>query len=155
MSKKITQSYNDQLNQKSDLPQVRIEVDPRRIKMFKGNRLLLPGVHEIEAVMRRIPQGKLLTSIELRSYLAHEHNADYTCPVTAAAHIKLVANASVERGHDMVPFWRMLKTDGQLNNNYPGGIEFQRKMLNEEGFEIVQIGTKSVVSNLKDYMFEL
>lgn len=151
MPKKVL-TYNEQLNEKNDLPKVQIELDPRRIKMFKGNRLLLPGALEVNDVMSKVPKGKLMISKDIREFLAKQHEADYTCPVTTARHIILAAKASDERTSETIPFWRTLKNDGQMNLKYPGGIEFQSAMLRQEGFEIIQIDNKYFVHDYKKYL---
>lgn len=39
---------------------------------------------------------------------------------------------------DITPYWRVLKSVGELNKEYPGGIYLQREKLEEEGFKIIE-----------------
>jgi alkylated DNA nucleotide flippase Atl1 len=37
---------------------------------------------------------------------------------------------------DITPYWRTLKSKGELNEKYPGGLEAQAKKLKSEGHTI-------------------
>jgi len=37
---------------------------------------------------------------------------------------------------DITPYWRTLKSKGELNEKYPGGVEAQAARLKEEGHTI-------------------
>ncbi len=37
---------------------------------------------------------------------------------------------------DITPYWRTLKSGGELNEKYPGGVEAQAARLTEEGHTI-------------------
>lgn len=37
---------------------------------------------------------------------------------------------------DITPYWRTIKSKGELNEKYPGGLEEQSKKLKSEGHEI-------------------
>ena len=41
-----------------------------------------------------------------------------------------------EGKRDITPYWRTLKSKGELNEKYPGGVEVQAKRLKSEGHEI-------------------
>ena len=52
----------------------------------------------------------------------------------------------------------ILKTDGRLNEKYPEGVQLQKKLLEEEGYTIIQKGTKNIKYYVKDfskYLMEL
>jgi len=38
---------------------------------------------------------------------------------------------------DLTPYWRTLKSRGELNEKYPGGVEAQAARLQEEGHSIL------------------
>ena len=75
--------------------------------------------------------------------------------MTAGIFISLSAQASNERDDDKIPFWRTLKTDGELNPKYPGGIEYQMEMLEREGNEIFTKGRKNIRYFVKDFENDL
>jgi alkylated DNA nucleotide flippase Atl1 len=41
-----------------------------------------------------------------------------------------------------IPYWRTVKADGFLNEKYPGGAESHKRLLEKEGFNIIQRGKK-------------
>jgi alkylated DNA nucleotide flippase Atl1 len=141
-------TYNEKLNFCGDMPKIEEVTDLKSIGRFGGTRMLIAPPIEYDGVMRRVPEGKVTTSDRIRSYLAKKHGADYTCQLTAGIFINIAANASEERSEDKIPFWRTLKKDGELNEKYPGGIEAQKALLEQEGHEIVRKGKRYFV---KDY----
>jgi len=42
--------------------------------------------------------------------------------------------------------------DGLLNDKYPGGAKAQKKLLEEEGFKIIQKGKNYFVENYQKYL---
>ena len=63
----------------------------------------------------------------------------------------LASKAQEERDYDKIPFWRTLKKDGELNPKYPGGVEYQMKMLEAEGHSFIKKGRKNIRYFVKDY----
>ena len=111
-----------------------------------------------DALMKQIPSGKLITTKELRAYLAKQNGADFTDPMTAGIFISIAAWASAQRTENLTPYWRTLKTDGELNAKYPGGIEAQKSKLEAEGHTIIQKGRKNIryyVENYEAALYEL
>ena len=59
----------------------------------------------------------------------------------------IAANAAEELRSEgkkrITPYWRTLKSKGELNPKYPGGIEAIRKLLEAEGHKIIEKGKKN------------
>ena len=91
--------------------------------------MLIAAPLEYNELMSQVPEGKVITAMEIREFLAKSHGAEFTCPMTVGIFISLSAQASCERENDRIPFWRTLKKDGELNPKYPGGVEYQKEML--------------------------
>ena len=108
-----------------------------------------------DKLMRKVPKGNLITAGQIREYLAKENNADFTCPLTAGIFINIVAWASYQRKEDITPYWRTLKTNGELNNKYPEGIELQKRLLEEEGHTIIKKGSKYYVKDFESKLIKL
>lgn len=145
-------SFNEKLNNSKDLPKVKfIGYDNKMAKRFGCGDMLIAAPIEYDQVMKKIPQGKLITSDEIRAYLAKKHNADFTCQLTAGIFINIAANASQERkdlgSKDITPYWRTLKKGGELNEKYPGGIEQHKMLLEMEGHEVVARGKRYFVND--------
>jgi hypothetical protein len=114
--------------------------------------MVIPSPLEVDQVMRRVPKGRLVTVSEIRACLAKKHGTDIACPMTTgifawiAAHAAEEARAAGDR--NVTPYWRTLKTGGELNPKYPGGIPALRKLLASEGHKVVREGKKHIV---RDY----
>jgi alkylated DNA nucleotide flippase Atl1 len=68
-----------------------------------------------------------------------------TCPVTAKNSLK----AAAAEPRTKIPYWRVIKTNGELTTLFPGGIEAQAALLKKEGFSIDTGGKKPKVKNFK------
>jgi hypothetical protein len=111
-------------------------VDDRRGR----GKLLIPRPLDVDALVRHVPSGKLVTVEQIRERLAREHNADLTCPLCTGMFLRLAAEAAEEdrsRGEEKItPYWRVVKAGGGLNEKLPGGVEAQAARLTAEGHSI-------------------
>lgn len=153
-------SYNEKLNNSGDLPKVQfIGYDNKMAKRFGCGNMLIAAPIQYDEVMRKIPQGKLITADEIRAYLAKKYQADFTCHLTAGIFINIVANASQERedmgSMDITPYWRTLKKNGELNEKYPGGVDKQKFMLETEGHEVMKKGNRYFVKDYEKSIYKL
>ena len=147
--------FNKMLNDNKDMPKIKVINDEKTIKKYGGTRMLLAPPLYYDKLMRKVPKGELITVGQIREYLAKENNADFTCPLTAGIFINIVAWASYQRKEDITPYWRTLKTNGELNNKYPEGIELQKRLLEEEGHTIIQKGSKYYVKDFESKLIKL
>lgn len=147
--------FNKMLNNKKDMPKIKVIDDEKNIKKYGGTRMLLAPPLYYDKLMRKVPKRKLITAGQIREYLAKENNADFTCPLTAGIFINIVAWASYQRKEDITPYWRTLKINGELNNKYPEGIELQKRLLEEEGHTIIQKGSKYYVKDFESKLIKL
>lgn len=104
-----------------------------------------------DAVMKKVPFGKVITVGKIREYFARISGADFTEPITAGIFVSIAAWASHQRGDDETPFWRTLKANGELNEKYPGGAEAQKEKLEREGHTVIQKGRKNIRYYVKDH----
>jgi len=107
--------------------------------------------------MRRVPKGRLITIKEIRAALAKKHRVNITCPITTGIFAWIAAHAAeeaaVEGRKRITPYWRTLKTGGELNVKYPGGIPALRERLQTEGHRVIQKGKKLVVADFERSLF--
>lgn len=103
-------------------------------------RMLIPRPLDVDALMRKVPAGKVITIGQIRERLAAEYQADTCCPLTAGIFVRIAAETAEEdraAGRtDITPYWRVLKADGSLNEKFPGGPEAQAAKLRAEGLAI-------------------
>lgn len=71
--------------------------------------------------------------------------------MTAGIFVNIVAWASYQRNENITPYWRTLKSDGELNAKYPEAIELQKKLLEKEGHIIISKGKKNIKYYVKDF----
>ena len=147
--------FNKMLNNNKDMPKIKIINDEKTIKKYGGTRMFLAPPLYYDKLMKKVPKGKLITSGQIREFLAKENNADFTCPLTAGIFINIVAWASYQRKEDITPYWRTLKTNGELNNKYPEGVELQKRLLEEEGHTIIQKESKYYVKDFESKLIKL
>jgi alkylated DNA nucleotide flippase Atl1 len=121
-----------------------------------GDKLVLVNPSEIVGIMRKIPRGRLMTIVEICRKVSKKHKVKACCSLTTGIFIMIAANATEEAaqlGRELnVPYWRTLKADGFLNEKYPGGSEAQKKLLENEGFEVVKKGKRYRVEDYQKFL---
>ena len=143
--------FNAMLHDGKDMPKIQIITDEASIKKYGGNRMYFAPPMDYDRVMRRVPLGKVITVGEIREYFATQNGADFTEPITAGIFVSIAAWASHQRSKDKTPYWRTLRTGGELNPKYPGGVEEQKEMLEAEGHTVIQKGRTNIRYYVKDY----
>jgi hypothetical protein len=145
-------TWQEKLNDSKGYPKVE-ELTGKMSRKWGTGTLVIPAPIEIDELMKKVPQGKLITINEIRLALAVKHHATIGCPLTTGIFAWISANAAEEQKQlgatDITPYWRTLKTGGLLNEKYPGGLEMQKRLLELEGHKIIQRGKKYFV---KDYL---
>mgnify|MGYP000474585659 CR=1 FL=1 len=90
--------------------------------------------------------------------MAKKHGATIGCPLTTGIFARIAAEAAVEEAaegrKEITPYWRTLKSGGELNPKYPGGIEAQRRYLEQEGHKVIQKGKKYIVEDYEKYLIK-
>src|SRR5690349_1938954 len=118
-------SWREKLADNKGLPRVE-KVSPRQSSRWGSGTFVIPAPREVDHLMKSVPTGKLVTINEIRAALAKKHHANFACPITTGIFAWIAANAAEEAATEgqigMTPYWRTLKSDGQLNPKYPGGI---------------------------------
>lgn len=143
--------FNAMLHDSKDMPKVKTIDKEEVVSRYGGRKMLLAPPIDYDKVIKQVPQGKLLSAEQIRGYLAYQYDADFTCPLTAGIFINIVAWASYQRTEDITPYWRIVKTKGELNPKFPGGIEAQKQKLEAEGHSIISKGKKNIKYYVKDY----
>ena len=147
---KAKKTWAEKLAKEDGLPKV-ISIKPAERARWGGATLVVPRPRDIEALMKKVAKGKLVTIAELRQSVAQQHQAEAGCPITCGIFAWIAAHAAEEAAaagkKRITPWWRTLKTGGELNPKYPGGLAAQRKLLEGEGHEIVVKGKRAFVAN--------
>ena len=138
MSKK-RKSWQEKLADSKDLPKV-VEITDKMSKRWGTGTVVIPAPREVDEVMRQVPKGKVITINQIRTIIAQKRGATIGCPLTTGIFAWIAAHAAEEAAaegkKDTTPYWRTLKSKGELNEKYPGGAEAQAAHLREEGHTI-------------------
>lgn len=156
-------SWQEKLEEKKGLPKtLKLERNfpcynaLHKMGVELGESVVLVNPSEVVDMMRRVPKGKLVTINEICKGMARRHRVKGCCSLTTGIFITIAANAAEEaktQGKTLdIPYWRTLKSNGFLNEKYPGGAEAQKKLLENEGFKIAQRGKKYSVEDYEKYL---
>jgi len=131
---KMRKSWQEKLADSKDLPRV-VEITGKMSKRWGTGTCAIPAPIEVDEIMREVPKGRLTTINQIREIVARKHGATIGCPITTGIFIGIAARAAeeatAEGKKDSTPYWRTLKSKGELNPKYPGGTEAQAAHLSE------------------------
>ena len=145
-------SWKEKLEDSKKFPKV-VKFDPKfpcgraleKMGARPGDSVVLPRPLEVNEVMNKVPEGKLITLNEICGKLAKKHKTKYCCTLTTGIFVMIAANAAEETKSDL-PYWRTIKNSGELNEKYPDGIERQKEQLEKERHTIIKRGRKYYVN---------
>jgi len=145
---KLKKSWREKLADNKGLPKTG-KIQGNMTTRWGTGTMVIPAPIEVDEMMQKVPKGKLTTISEIRAALARKHKVDVGCPITTGIFAWIAAHAAQEAATDgartITPYWRTLKTDGELNPKYPGGVPGLKKLLAAEGHCIVKKGRRFFV----------
>jgi alkylated DNA nucleotide flippase Atl1 len=151
-------SWTEKLADSKDLPKVE-KITEKMSKRWGTGTVVIPAPMEVDEMMRKVPEGKLVTINQIRAALAKKHKATIGCPMTTGIFASITARAAEEQRQkgkkDITPYWRTLKAGGVINPKYPGGVEGQKKLLEKEGHKVIQKGKKYMVADYEKSLIKL
>jgi hypothetical protein len=155
MTKPKKRSWQEKLADSKDLPKV-APIDCTKTKRWGEGTFVIPAPIEVDAAMKKVRRGKLTTIDAIRNVLAKKHGTTIACPLTTGIFAWIAANAADEAEQEgrsrITPYWRTLKSGGELNPKYPGGIKNLRSRLAAEGHRIVKKGNRYFVADFEQAM---
>jgi len=89
-------SRSEKLRDSKDLPRVE-KITDKMSKRWGTGTVVIPAPMEVNEMMRRVPEGKLITINEIRAALAKKHGATIGCPMTTGIFAWIAANATEEQ----------------------------------------------------------
>ena len=150
---KTRKSWREKLADNQGLPKVEKITDKMSQRWGTGT-VCIPAPVEVDEIMKKVPRGKVITINKIRQILAQKHGATIGCPITTGIFAWVAAHAAEEAAaegkQNITPYWRTLKSKGELNEKYPGGVEAQAAHLREEGHTI-EPGKGKKPSRVKDF----
>jgi hypothetical protein len=149
-------SWQEKLEDNKGFPKV-CKIGSTKSKRRGTRTFVIPAPMEVNELMRRVPEGKVTTIEEIRKALARRHGATIACPITTGIFAWISAYAAAEAGEqgqkNANSYWRTLKSKGELNPKYPGGIAGLKRKLSSEGHRVVQKGKRFFVEEFQDRLF--
>ena len=116
----------------------------------EGGAMVVSSPAEVNALVRTLRPGEIVTLDDLRQALARRHGVAVTCPVSTAIFLGMAARAAEEQrpvlpDAALTPWWRVLKKGGFLNPKCPGGTDAQQALLEAEGVRVSPLRRKPAV----------
>jgi hypothetical protein len=149
-------TWQEKLADNKGFPKV-CPIDSSKTKRWGHGTFVIPAPMEVNELMRRVPKGKLATLNHIREVLAQRHGATIACPLTTGIFAWISAHAAAEAyaegKRDATPYWRTLKSNGELNPKYPGGIAGLKRKLSLEGHRVIQKGKRFFVREFQQRLF--
>lgn len=150
-------SWREKLADSKDLPKV-VTITEKMSKRWGTGTVVIPAPIEVDKIMKKVPKGRFVTINEIRQILAKKHGATIGCPLTTGIFARIAAEAAMEEAIEgkerITPYWRTLKSGGELNPKYPGGIKDQKARLESEGHCVSQKGKKFIVENYERVLMQ-
>lgn len=152
MGMETGKSWKEKLEDSKGLPKV-VKITGKMRRNWGTGTVVVPAPKEVDAIMKRVPRGKLTTINDIRAKLAKKHGATIGCPITTGIFAWVAAHAAEETAKEgakkITPYWRTLKMGGVVNEKYPGGVAAQTKLLKGEGHKVVQKGKRYVAADFE------
>jgi hypothetical protein len=153
----IRKTWRQKLADSKGLPRVE-PITGKMSTRWGSGTVVIPAPSEVDAIMKQVPRGKLITINEIRARLAHRHGATIGCPITTGIFAWIAAHAAEEEAAAtgetrITPYWRTLKAGGELNAKYPGGVERLKARLETEGHRVVAKGKRLLVADCESQLW--
>ena len=155
-TRRVKKTWREKLATNNGLPKIGA-VTGKMSSRWGTGKMVIPAPLEVDALMKQVPKGRVITINELRAFLAARHRAKIACPITTGIFSWIAAHAAAEAEAEGVkrvtPYWRTLKTGGEINPKYPGGLEGVAKRLRAEGHTIVSKGKRWLVADYEKKIY--
>lgn len=156
--KRVKKSWQEKLADDKGLPEIS-RIDEARTPRWGKGTFVIPAPRMVDALMQRVPKGKLTTIDAIRQELAWQHGTTIACPLTTGIFAWIAAHAAAEAEAEgkkkITPYWRTLKAKGELNPKYPGGLAELKARLEAEGHRVVMKGKRAFVADFEKRLAEL
>lgn len=91
MANEDKKDFNAMLHDSKDMPKMQVITDKASIEKYGGECMYFAPPIDYDAIMRRVPFGKLTTVGDIRAYFARQNDADFTEPITAGIFVSIAA----------------------------------------------------------------
>jgi len=88
-------TWRKKLDDAKNLPKV-VEMNDKGAKHWGGKTPAIPAPKEVDALMKKVPLGKLQTINSIREKVAKKHHADTGCPICSGIFSVISAHVAAE-----------------------------------------------------------
>ena len=126
-----------------------VAIEKHRERYFGGaGKMLLPCPATVAAHIRRIPEHQLMSKELLQAMLAEQFKVQVTCPFATIKALQAISQDASQA----VPYWRVIKKNGELFSYFPGGVEGHANCLRQEGFAIDTTSKVPRIQHFKEHV---
>jgi hypothetical protein len=147
---KSRMSWREKMNRPAKV----VDIPPKMQKRFGPGKMLIPCPLDVDALIRTVKRGALITQSQIRDRLARTHRVDAACPIATGIFVRIAAEAAEEdlrAGKQRVtPYWRVIRDDGTLNEK----LKKQANRLRDEGY-VVEPGPRKGSLRVRDFSSHL
>ncbi|MFQ5530246.1 MAG: hypothetical protein ACE5FP_07830 [Gemmatimonadota bacterium] len=93
-------TFREKLADQKDLPRVE-PISPGMARKWGPGTIVIPAPREVDELMRRVPEGSLVTINEIRAAVAKRHGATIGCPMTTGILARIAAGAAALEPHSL------------------------------------------------------
>jgi alkylated DNA nucleotide flippase Atl1 len=158
-------TWQEKLADKEDLPKfVKLERGfpcynaVHKMGAEVGDDVVMVNPSEVIEFIKKVPYGQLTTVIEICLAIARKYNVKGCCSLTTGIFIMTIGNAVEEarkENRDLdIPYWRTLKSQGYLNEKFPGGADAHKALLENEGFKVVRKRNRYFVEDFDEKLYQ-
>src|ERR1039458_6016961 len=91
----MKKSWREKLANDKDLPKIGVAAG-KYSQHWGVGRFVISAPREVDALMKQVPKGRVVTINELRAALAKKHRTDFACPLTTGIFSWIAAHAAAE-----------------------------------------------------------
>ena len=94
----LKKSQIEKLKDSKGLSKV-VKIEGKMSKRWGTGSCAIPAPFEVDAIMKKVPKGKLITINEIRQVIAKRHKTTIGCPITTGIFALIAVNAAEEEKH--------------------------------------------------------
>lgn len=128
---------------------------PKTMEKYFGcsGKMLKPSPSTVASLIKTIPKGQVGTIDAVCRKLAKKFKTEIACPARTEKSLCVAATESVAKNTHL-PYWRVLKKNGELIRKLPNGIEGHAANLIKEGHKIVSTSKSKGVEDFESVLHQ-
>ena len=115
------------------------QIEKKFADIPEGASMLIASPRVVAAYLEQLPEGYSADIKKIRTDLANEYAAEYTCPVTTSIFLRVVSEYAHEKitkgtpASEVPPFWRAIEPKSKILGKLSFGKDFVLAKRKAEG----------------------